>query len=257
MISIKTLEEINIMRKAGKILSSIRKELLKYLKPNISTLELDKIAGKLIEKYGVVSSFKGYNNFDGYTCISVNEVVVHGLPSEKNILKLGDIVTIDLGIKFKGYHVDSAWTYNLGPIPNFKKKIIKNTHQALINGIIQVKPGNYISDISSSISEIGEKNGYGIIEVFTGHGIGANLHEEPYIFNFDFTKKKNNKNNTNFKNYILKKGMTFCIEPMFTLGSKEVKIMSDGWSAVTVDHSLSAHFEHTILVTDDGYEILT
>ncbi|WCA22301.1 type I methionyl aminopeptidase [Candidatus Phytoplasma oryzae] len=253
MILIKKNEEIDIMREAGKILSLIRKELVNYLKPGISTFELDIIASNLMKKYNVVSAFKGYKNFICYTCISINEVVVHGVPSKKKFLNLGDIITLDLGIKFKGYYVDSAWTYYLGKISDNKKKFIQDTQQALFEGIKKVKPGNHISDISIAISKIGILNKYGIIEVFTGHGIGTSLHEPPNIFNFDFTKK-------DFfleKDYVLKKGMTFCIEPMFTLGSKEIKILSDGWSAVTIDSSLSAHFEHTVLVTENGYEILT
>ncbi|RAM57765.1 methionine aminopeptidase [Candidatus Phytoplasma oryzae] len=253
MISIKKKEEIDLMRQAGKILSYIRKDLLVYLKPNISTFELDIAAYNLMKKYGVISAFKGYNNFNGYTCISVNEVVVHGVPSKKKILKLGDIITIDIGIKFKGYYVDSAWTYYLGEINNEKKELIKHTCKALFKGIEKVKPGNRVSDISIAISKIGKLYNYGIIEIFTGHGIGTNLHEPPNIFNFDFTQKKDICE----KDYFLEEGMTFCIEPMFTLGSKDIKIMSDAWSAATVDSSLSAHFEHTVLVSKDGYEILT
>ncbi|WP_153368699.1 type I methionyl aminopeptidase [Candidatus Phytoplasma sacchari] len=253
MILIKKNEEIDIMREAGKILSRIRKELSNYLKPGISTFELDMIAFNLMKKYNVESAFKGYKKFIGYTCISVNEVVVHGIPSKNKILRLGDIITLDIGIKFKGYYVDSAWTYYLGEISYFKKKMIKDTHDALFAGIKKVKPGNYISDISNAIAKIGKLNNYGIIEVFTGHGIGTSLHEAPNIFNFDFTKEACYLE----KNHILKKGMTFCIEPMFTLGSKEIKILSDGWSAVTIDSSLSSHFEHTVLVTENGHEILT
>ncbi|QTX02798.1 type I methionyl aminopeptidase [Candidatus Phytoplasma luffae] len=247
MLSIKSFDEISLMREAGIILKSIRKELLNHLKIGISTYELDMIAAKLMEKHGVVSAFKGYQSYEGYTCISVNEIVVHGVPSKELILKTGDIISIDLGIKYKGYFVDSAWTYYLGDIPHQTKKFIENTKSSLFAGIEKVKPGNKISDISLAIYEVGQKNNYGIIEIFSGHGIGKNLHEEPYIFNFDFV----------FKDYILKPGMTFCIEPMFTLGSKEVKILKDGWSAVTLDSSLSAHFEHTVLVTEKGYEILT
>ncbi|KAB8121966.1 MAG: methionine aminopeptidase [Candidatus Phytoplasma cynodontis] len=253
MIFKKTNQEIVIMREAGKILSIIREELSTYLKPNLSTLELDIIANSLMKKYNVVSAFKGYKNFSGYTCISVNEIIVHGVPSKQRILKLGDIVTLDIGIKFQDYYVDSAWTYYLGDTSTNNKKLIKNTLKALYEGIKKVKPGNYISDISLAIEKIGKINNYGIVEVFSGHGIGSSLHEAPNIFNFDFTKENCLKD----KDYVLEKGMTFCIEPMFTLGSKEIKILSDGWSASTIDSSLSAHFEHTVLVTDKGYEILT
>jgi methionyl aminopeptidase len=247
MIIIKSENEISIMRKAGQILSSIRKELLGSLKEGVSTFDIDIIACELIKKHGVVSAFKGYKGFNGYICTSLNEAIVHGLPSKKKILKKGDIITIDIGIKYQGYHVDSAWTYSIDKVSNKVKTLLENTKKSLFAGIEQVKPGNRILDISSAICKIGKKNKYGIIEVFSGHGIGLNLHEKPYIFNFNFVDK----------DYILQPGMTFCIEPMFSLGSKEVKILKDGWTAVTIDNSLSAHFEHTILVTDYGYEILT
>ncbi|MEZ0180057.1 type I methionyl aminopeptidase ['Camptotheca acuminata' phytoplasma] len=247
MLSIKSVDEIVLMREAGKILISIRKELVTFLKAGISTFDLDMKARDIIKKHGVVSAFKGYQSYGGYTCISINETVVHGLPSKKKIIKSGDIITIDLGIKYKGYFVDAAWTYYVDDVPEEIKFFVENTKKALFLGIEQVKPGNRISDISRAIGKFGKKFNYGIVEVFSGHGIGKSLHEEPYIFNFDFFTK----------DYILKPGMTFCIEPMFTLGSKEIKILEDGWSAVTSDSSLSAHFEHTILVTEKGYEILT
>ncbi|TVY12338.1 Methionine aminopeptidase [Candidatus Phytoplasma pini] len=235
------------MRKAGKILSLIKKELSLFLKEGISTLELDMIACDLIKKHGVISAFKNYKNFNGYTCISVNETVVHGVPSKTKVLKSGDIVTLDLGIKYKNYYVDCAYTYMLGDVSCKVKELLRNTENALILGIEQIKPKKYISNITSAINSVGRKYNYGIVEIFSGHGIGKNLHEEPYIFNFDFVPK----------DYVLKPGMVFCIEPMFTLGSKDVYIENDGWTAVTVDRSLSAHFEHTVLVTDKGYEILT
>ncbi|MFR0367874.1 type I methionyl aminopeptidase [Candidatus Phytoplasma palmae] len=247
MLFIKTSNEIVIMREAGKILSVIRKKLFNFVKAGISTFELDIIARDLMAENGVVSAFKGYKGFGGYTCISVNEVVVHGLPSKDVILKLGDIVTIDIGIKHKNYYVDSAYTCSLGKVPKKVQNFLDNTEKALFEGIKQVKKGNYVSDISIAIEKIGLKYNYGIIEVFSGHGIGAQLHEEPYIFNFNYTQK----------DYLLKPGMIFCIEPMFTLGGKNVKIKEDGWTAFTSDYSLSAHFEHTILVTEEGYEILT
>ncbi|MDV3196400.1 MAG: type I methionyl aminopeptidase [Candidatus Phytoplasma stylosanthis] len=247
MFLIKNKNEIIIMKEAGKILSSIRKKLLNYLKIGISTYQLDIIAFDLMKKHGVISAFKGYQSYNFHTCISINETIVHGLPSKEKIIRYGDVVTIDLGIKYKDYFVDSAWTYWLGDISKKNQEFIENTKKSLFLGIEQVKPGNKISDISRVIAKVGKNYNYGIIENFSGHGIGTKLHEEPYIFNFDFV----------IKDYILKPGMTFCIEPMFTLGSKEVKILEDGWSAVTLDSSLSAHFEHTVLVTDKGYEILT
>ncbi|MDV3198124.1 MAG: type I methionyl aminopeptidase [Vigna little leaf phytoplasma] len=247
MVIIKSSNEIEIMKQAGAILSKVHQKLLPFLKVGISTGELDIIAANLMKKYGVISAFKGYQGFGGHICISVNETVVHGLPSRKQILKNGDIVSLDIGIKYKDYFSDSAATYALGQIPFKVQKLLIDTKEALLVGIKQVKPGNRISDISRSIAQVGRDNNYGIVEVFSGHGIGKNLHEKPYIFNFDFV----------IEDYILKPGMIFCIEPMFTLGSKEIKIMLDGWTANTIDSSLSAHFEHTVLVTNQGYEVLT
>ncbi|KND62771.1 type I methionyl aminopeptidase [Candidatus Phytoplasma phoenicium] len=247
MISIKSSNEIAIMKKAGSILFWLHQQLSSCLKVGISTWDLDMMAAALMKQRNVISAFKGYKGFGGHICISVNETVVHGLPSKKQILKIGDIVSIDAGIKYKGYYVDSAVTYTLGSVSFLVQQLLKDTKEALWAGIKKVKPSNHISDISRAIAQIGQKNNYGIIEVFSGHGIGLKLHEQPYIFNFDFV----------LKDYILKPGMVFCIEPMFTLGSKDIKILPDGWTAQTLDASLSAHFEHTILVTSSGYDVLT
>ncbi|PQP79921.1 type I methionyl aminopeptidase [Candidatus Phytoplasma phoenicium] len=247
MISIKSSNQIAIMKKAGSILFWLHQQLFSFLKAGISTWDLDMIAAELIKKRNVVSAFKGYKGFGGHICVSVNETVVHGLPSKNQILKIGDVVSIDAGIKYKSYYVDSAFTYTLGFVAPQVQQLLKDTEEALWAGIKKVKPGNRISDISLAIFEVGKKNNYGIVEAFSGHGIGTELHEKPYIFNFDFV----------LKDYILKPGMVFCIEPMFTLGSKEIKILPDGWTAQTLDSSLSAHFEHTILVTSSGYDVLT
>ncbi|MDO8063914.1 type I methionyl aminopeptidase [Candidatus Phytoplasma bonamiae] len=247
MLIVKNKDEIAIMKMAGKILSQIKKKLIFFLKEGISTSKLDFLANQFMQEYGVISAFKNYNGFPGHICTSVNDAIVHGVPSYQQILKNGDIITLDVGIKYQGYFVDAAFTYAIGDIPDKTIKLLKDTEEALYKGIEQVRPGNRISDISNAIFKIGSSNGYGIIESFSGHGIGKSLHEKPYIFNFNFVEK----------DYILLPGMTFCIEPMFTLGSKEVQILSDGWTAVSEDNSLSAHFEHTILVTYQGYEILT
>ncbi|MDO8053944.1 type I methionyl aminopeptidase ['Opuntia sp.' phytoplasma] len=247
MFTVKNKDEIAIMKMAGKILSRIKTKLIFFLKEGISTGKLDFLANKFMQEYGVISAFKNYNGFPRHICTSVNDAIVHGVPSDQQILKNGDIITLDLGIKYKGYFVDAAFTYSIGNIPDKTIKLLKDTQEALYKGIEQVCPGNRISDISKAIFKIGSSNGYGIIESFSGHGIGKFLHEKPYIFNFNFVEK----------DYVLVPGMTFCIEPMFTLGSKEVQILYDGWTAVTKDNSLSAHFEHTIAVTSQGYEILT
>ncbi|MDO8059145.1 type I methionyl aminopeptidase ['Crotalaria aegyptiaca' phytoplasma] len=247
MFTVKNKDEIAIMKMAGKILSRIKTKLIFFLKEGISTGKLDFLANKFMQEYEVISAFKNYDGFPGHICTSVNDAIVHGVPSDQQILKNGDIITLDLGIKYKGYFVDAAFTYAIGNIPDKTIKLLKDTQEALYKGIEQVRPGNRISDISKAIFKIGSLNGYGIIENFSGHGIGKFLHEKPYIFNFNFVEK----------DYVLVPGMTFCIEPMFTLGSKEVQILYDGWTAVSKDNSLSAHFEHTIAVTSQGYEILT
>ncbi|CAP18549.1 Methionine aminopeptidase [Candidatus Phytoplasma mali] len=248
MILIKTENEINLMKQAGFILKTLRKMLSLYLKPGISTYYLDILAKNFIKKQRAVSAFKDYQGFSKHICTSVNEVVVHGIPSKKQILKSGDIITIDLGINYKGYFVDSAFTYAIGSVETPIIQLIEVTQKALYEGLKQVKPNNYIVDISRAIEEFIKPYGYGIVKDFTGHGIGKNLHEEPYIPNCIVVDQENVE---------LKPGMIFCIEPMITLGNEEIEILLDNWTAVTVDRSLSAHFEHTVLVTEKGYEILT
>ncbi|WP_334347373.1 type I methionyl aminopeptidase [Candidatus Phytoplasma prunorum] len=248
MIFIKTENEIHLMKQAGFILKRLRKMLSLYLKPGVSTYYLDTLAKNFIKKQRAISAFKNYKGFSKHICTSVNEVVVHGIPSKKQILKSGDIITIDLGINYKGYFVDSAFTYTIGTVETPIIQLIDVTQKALYEGLKQVKTHNYIIDISRAIEEFVKPYGYGIVKDFTGHGIGKKLHEEPYIPNCIVYEQKNIE---------LKPGMTFCIEPMITLGSEEIEILLDNWTAVTVDRSFSAHFEHTVLVTEKDYEILT
>lgn len=248
MIFIKTENEINLMKKAGQILKNTRIMLISYLKPGISTYELDILAKNFIIKQGANSAFKNYNHFPKHICTSVNEVVVHGIPSKRKILKLRDIITIDLGIYYKGYYVDSAWTYVIGSVTPSIEKLLYVTEKSLYKGLSQIKPNNYVSDISYAIESFIKPYDFGIIKDFTGHGIGKNLHEEPYIPNFFVSSQEE---------VLLKPGMIFCVEPMVSLGSDEVEILLDNWTVVTVDRSYSAHFEHTVLVTSTGYDILT
>lgn len=235
------------MRKAGEILTETRAMLEPHIKPGITTKKLDQLAEEFILSKGATPSFKDYQGFNGSLCTSVNEVVVHGIPSKKTNLKNGDIITIDIGVNYKGYHADSAYTYAVGNVSNKVKELLEVTKAALYEGLKYAKPGNRISDISHAIEQYAKPYGYGIVEDFTGHGIGNSLHEEPYVPNFG---KPN-------EGPIIKEGMTFCVEPMFNLGTKHVKVLRDNWTTVTTDKKYSAHFEHTIVITKDGCEILT
>lgn len=235
------------MREAGRILALTREMLVPHIKPGITTAKLDKLAEEFIIANGATPSFKDYNGFTGSICTSVNEVVVHGIPSKKTVLKKGDIITIDIGVNFQGYHADSAYTYPVGVIKDDVKQLLKITEESLYEGLKEAKPGNYLSNISHRIEEFVKPYGYGIVEEFTGHGIGTSLHEDPYVPNFGQPNE----------GPILQEGMTFCVEPMLNLGTKHVKILRDNWTTVTLDRKYSAHFEHTIVITKDGYEILT
>ncbi len=246
MITIKSKREIEIMKEAGIILAKTREYLKDFIKPGITTLEIDKLAENHIVKLGGKPSFKGYNDFPGAVCTSVNEEVVHGIPSQRK-LKSGDIISIDLGVYYKGYHVDSAYTYAVGEIPEEYQLLLKRTEESLYEGIKAAKANNYISDISKAIEKYLKPFGYGIVREFTGHGIGRELHEEPYVPNFI----------GNEKGALLKEGMTICIEPMVNLGTRKIYLKNDNWTVVTRDKKVSAHFEHTIAITSDGCKILT
>lgn len=247
MIQIKSQREIELMREAGRILDLTRKMLEEHIKPGISTLQLDQLAESFIINLGATPSFKGYHGFPGSICTSINEVVVHGIPSNKHILKEGDIITLDFGVNYKGYHADSATTYPVGKVTPEIQKLLEVTEKSLYVGLEQAKPGNQVSDISHAIETYVKPFGYGIVEEFTGHGIGRSLHEDPYVPNFGKPHQ----------GPVLKPGMTFCVEPMVNLGTKRVKILSDNWTTVTTDRKPSAHFEHMIVITETGHEILT
>jgi methionyl aminopeptidase len=247
LIQIKSQREIELMREAGRILDLTRKMLEEHIKPGISTLQLDQLAESFIINLGATPSFKGYHGFPGSICTSINEVVVHGIPSTKHILKEGDIITLDFGVNYKGYHADSATTYPVGKVTPEIQKLLEVTEKSLYVGLEQAKPGNQVSDISHAIETYVKPFGYGIVEEFTGHGIGRSLHEDPYVPNFGKPHQ----------GPVLKPGMTFCVEPMVNLGTKRVKILSDNWTTVTTDRKPSAHFEHMIVITETGYEILT
>ncbi|VEU82956.1 type I methionyl aminopeptidase [Acholeplasma hippikon] len=247
MITIKSAREIELMKTAGNILARTREFLVPHIKPGVTTHELDVLADKFIRDLGGIPSFKDYNGFPASICTSVNEVVVHGIPSKKKVLKDGDILSLDLGVNYKGYHADSAWTYPVGTVTPKVEKLLRVTLDSLMAGLSVIKPGAYVNDISMAIEAVIKPHGFGIVEEFTGHGIGRSLHEDPAIPNFGYEPNR----------VLLKPGMTFCVEPMVNIGTKRVRILADNWTTVTQDKSYSAHFEHTILVTETGYEILT
>ncbi len=247
MISIKSKREIELMREAGHILALTREMLVPHMKPSVSTNELDLLADEFIRSMGATPSFKDYNGYPKSICTSVNEVIIHGIPSKKTILKEGDILSLDLGVNYKGYHADSAWTYPIGEVTKEVVKLLEVAQNSLWEGLKMVKPGNTVNDISSAIENYIKPFGYGIVEDFTGHGIGQSLHEDPPVPNYG-------REHINVK---LRPGMTLCIEPMVNLGTKRVRVLSDNWTTITQDKKASAHFEHTIVVTEDGYDILS
>jgi len=246
MINIKTPREIELMRIAGNIVYMTHQYLKPYIEEGITTIELDKLAYDFIISNNASPSFKGFGGFPGSICTSINDVVVHGIP-DKTKLKNGDIIAIDIGANYKGYHGDSAWSYVVGEVSSEKKLLMEYTKLSLYEGIKEVKPGNKISDISKAIDEYATKYNLGIVRELVGHGIGSELHEDPNVPNYyesGFSPK-------------LKEGMVIAIEPMLNLGTADVYVSDDEWTVRTNDHKPSAHFEHTVLVTKDGYEILT
>lgn len=245
-ISIKTAQEIAILRDAGKILAEISEDLKRSLREGITTREVDQVAEKLIRQRAVVPAFKGYRDFPGCVCISVNEEVVHGVPGNR-LLRAGDIVSLDVGIIHKGYYSDTALTVGIGMIRDALKKLLDVTSQSLDKGIEQARAGNHLSDISHAIQAFVEANHFSIVRDFVGHGIGKSLHEDPEIPNFGPAHN----------GPILKEGMVFAIEPMVNMGTWQTKILEDGWTVVTQDGAPSAHFEHTVAITAKGPEILT
>ncbi|MRX72523.1 type I methionyl aminopeptidase [Bacillus lacus] len=246
MIICKTPREIDIMREAGRIVALTHQELKKSIVPGISTRELDAIAEKFIRNHDAIPSFKGYNGFRGSICASVNEELVHGIPGER-VLRDGDIISVDIGAKFNGYHGDSAWTYPVGNINDETQKLLDVTEESLYRGLTEAKPGERLSNISHAIQTYAEEQGFSIVREYVGHGVGQDLHEDPQIPHYGPPGKGPR----------LKPGMVLAVEPMVNAGTRYVKTLSDNWTVVTVDGKMCAHFEHTIAITETGYEILT
>lgn len=246
MIIRKSDFEIDLMRIAGKIVAETHQQLAKAIRPGITTKELDQIAEDFIRSKGATPSFLGYGGFPASICASVNEELVHGIPKDRP-LKEGDIISIDIGADYKGYHGDSAWTYPVGNITDDAAKLLRVTEESLYKGLEMANPDNRLSDISHAIQQHVEANGYSVVREYVGHGIGEHLHEDPQIPNYGLPNRGPR----------LKPGMVLAIEPMVLAGERFVKTLSDKWTVVTLDNALSAHFEHTIVITKSGHEILT
>lgn len=246
-VTIKSPREIELMREAGRILAKTHEELAKNLRPGMSTWDIDHMGEEIIRSYGCIPSFKNYNGYPASICVSVNDEVVHGIPHKEHFLDEGDIVSLDAGVIYKGYHSDAARTYGIGENDDDAKKLIEVTRQSFFEGIKFAKAGNHLNDISAAIQKYAESFGFGVVRDLVGHGIGSHLHEDPEIPNF--ARKR--------KGILLQPGMTLAIEPMITEGSYEVVWLDDDWTVMTEDGGWAAHYENTILITEGEPEILS
>ncbi len=247
-VEIKSSREIEIMRKSSHIVATVLSEINQMVEPGMSTGDLDKYAERRIREMGAEPSFKGYHGFPGSICASINNEVVHGIPNIKRIIKSGDLLKVDTGAYFEGYHGDSCITICVGEVSNKAKKLSRVAQESLMEGLSQVKANNTLLDIAGAIEDHVKKNNFSVVEDYTGHGVGRNLHEEPSVFNFRTSDLPNIK---------LRAGMTLAIEPILNERTKYCQTLRDGWTVITKDGGLSAQWEHTILVTNKGCEILT
>ena len=246
-VSIKSSQEIELMREAGRILATVHQELGKNIRPGMSTMDIDQLGEEMIRSYGCIPSFKNYCGYPASICVSVNDEVVHGIPSEKRLIQEGDIVSLDAGVIYKGYHSDAARTVAVGEISEEAKSLIERTRQSFFEGMKKAVAGNHLHDISAAIGDYAESFGYGVVRDLCGHGIGNHLHEDPEIPNFKQWRR----------GIKLRPGMTLAVEPMINLGTPEVAWMDDEWTVVTEDGAPSAHYENTILITEGKPEILS
>ncbi|MBR1680819.1 type I methionyl aminopeptidase, partial [bacterium] len=242
----KSRDEIKRMKHAGHIVALVHKAMKENIRPGISTKDLDDIAMDVIKSNKAVPTFLGYHGFPASICTSINENVVHGIPSKEVILKEGDIISVDVGATYGGLVGDSAWTYPVGEISDELKKLLKVTEEALYAGIKQMRAGNVLDDISGAVEDVANRDGYGIVRQYGGHGVGHTMHEDPFLFNYRVNDKT-----------LIKSGYVIAIEPMINLGCDEVKSLDDGWTVQTLDGKPSAHFEHTVLATDGEPELMT
>ncbi|MBR5489184.1 MAG: type I methionyl aminopeptidase [Firmicutes bacterium] len=247
MIIIKSKQELELMREAGKVTALILRELEQFMKPGVATIEIDRFVEKTVKEHGMIAAEKGYCGYPASICVSINDEVVHGIPSEDRILQDGDIVSVDLVVEHKGYMADAARTYGVGNISEKAKRLIETAERAFFEGMKYAKEGNRLSDISHAIQSVVEGEGFGVIRDFVGHGIGRDMHEDPQIPNHGKAGKGPR----------LQRGMTLAVEPMICEGDWEVDVLLDDWTAVTVDGGLSAHYENTVVITDGEPELLT
>jgi len=247
MVTIKSEREIELMRQAGLILARVHKELESFVKPGLSTLDLDTQCEKLIRSMGAIPSFKGYEGFPASACVSVNDEVVHGIPSKDRIIEEGDIVSLDVGVIWKGWQSDAARTHAVGKIDPEVRQLIDHTRESFFKGIEAAREGNHVNDIGRAVEAYIDQFGYGIVEDLVGHGIGQEMHEEPEVPNFTCRSR----------GMKLRSGMTIAVEPMINLGTWQVKQLSNGWTFATRDGAPSAHYENTILITDGAPEVLS
>jgi len=246
MINRKSRDEIKRMRHAGHIVALVHKKMKEVIEPGISTKELDSIAMQIIRENKAIPTFLGYHGFPGCICASINDEVVHGIPSENVILKEGDIIAVDVGATYGGLVGDSAWSYGVGKISSDKEKLLKITEESLFAGIAKMRAGNILDDISGAIEDVANRENMGIVRQYGGHGVGHSMHEDPFLFNYRVGDKT-----------LIKSGYVIAIEPMLNLGCDDVKVLDDEWTVVTKDGKASAHFEHTVLATEDEPILLT
>lgn len=246
-VTIKSSQEIEKMRKAGKILAAVHQQLGKEIKPGMSTLDIDRLGEEMIRSYGCIPSFKNYCGYPASICVSVNEEVVHGIPNANRIIKEGDIVSLDAGVIYEGYHSDAARTVAVGEITKEARALIDRTRESFFEGMKKAVAGNHLHDISGAIGAYAERFGYGVVRDLCGHGIGSHLHEDPEIPNYRQWRR----------GIKLRPGMTLAVEPMINIGTAEVYWLDDEWTVISADESLSAHYENTILITDNKPEILS
>ncbi len=246
-ITVKSSREIELMTEAGRILEIVHKELEKALHPGMTTKAIDRLGEEIIRSYGCIPSFLDYNGYPASICVSVNDEVVHGIPSEHRIIREGDIVSLDAGVIYKGYHSDAARTHCVGEVSKEAQDLVRVTRECFFEGIKYAKEGNHLFDISGAIGRYAEERGYGVVRDLCGHGVGTALHEAPEIPNYEMKRK----------GVLLKAGMTLAIEPMINIGGWEVDWMDDDWTVVTRDHSLSAHYENTVLITENEPKLLS
>ncbi len=247
MIITKSPREIALMREAGRVVAKVFNEVGEHLLPGMSTKQIADLAEKVIRREGAIPTFKGYGGFKGAICVSVNEVLIHGIPNKHKIIKEGDIVSLDVGATLHGYVGDACRTYCIGKVSPEAKRLVEVTEESFFEAMKVIKPGNRVGDISNAIQTYCEERGYSLTDKYTGHGVGTHLHEDPYIPNVG----------SKGTGPLLREGMVIAIEPMVNMGKADTVTLSDGWTVVTKDGKLSSHYENTIVVTKDGYEILT